>query len=310
MTAEFRGVPFLRLAVSVGVLLIVVLVVDTGEVVARLSSMRSRWVILALVISVVQVGVSAWRWRFTASRLHLELPFVTALREYYLATFLNQVLPGGVMGDVSRAWRHVRMRRTDDAGTTVRAVILERASGQVVMTAVALVSTMSVLATWGAAPSLISGVVVVVVLGAGVLVWLVRRRRSRDTLIGRVSHDTHAALFAGPVFVIQLVSSLLVVATYLATYLVAARSVGVDTPTLILLPLVAPVLVSMLLPVTIAGWGVREGVAAALWSSVGLTAVDGVVVSVGYGVLVLLGSLPGALVLLRNSLREPGEAGV
>ena len=62
---------------------------------------------------------------------------VVAVREYYLAMFLNQVLPGGVLGDVTRAWRHARL---EDTGRAVRAVVFERASGQLVMTVVTGVS--------------------------------------------------------------------------------------------------------------------------------------------------------------------------
>jgi len=280
--------------------------VDPGAVVARLGMMHPAWVILALAISVAQVAGSAWRWRFTAARLRLELPFIVAVREYYIATFLNQVLPGGVTGDISRAWRHARWQQPGDTGTVVRAVILERASGQVVMTAVALVSVISILMSLGLArPLALVMPVASLGIGAGVLVWLTRRPRSRDSLSGRVWDDTNAALFGGNAFVVQIGSSVLVVASYVLTYLVAARAVGIDTPVLTLLPLVAPVLVSMLLPVTIAGWGVREAVAAALWTSAGLTAVEGVVVSVGYGLLVLLGSLPGAVILLGQTPRVP-----
>ena len=66
----------------------------------------------------------------------------------------------------------------------------------------------------------------------------------------------------------------------------------------VFLPLVAPVLMTMLIPVTVAGWGLREGTAAVLWGVVGLTAADGVLVSVAYGLLVLFGSLPGAVFLM------------
>ena len=104
----------------------------------------------------------------------------------------------------------------------------------------------------------------------------------------------------------QLLSSTLVVGTYLATYVVAARAVGVSTPLWTLLPLVAPVLLSMLVPATVAGWGVREATAAALWGAVGLTVVDGVAISAAYGILVLLSSLPGALVLLSSDRDRRG----
>ena len=54
----------------------------------------------------------------------------------------------------------------------------------------------------------------------------------------------------------------------------------------------------MLLPISIAGWGVREGVAALLWAAAGLSAVEGVAISAAYGLLILISSLPGAGVLL------------
>ncbi len=56
----------------------------------------------------------------------------------------------------------------------------------------------------------------------------------------------------------------------------------------------------MLVPAPVAGWGVREATAAALWGAVGLTVVDGVAISAAYGILVLVSSLPGALVLLGS----------
>jgi hypothetical protein len=121
-----------------------------------------------------------------------------------------------------------------------------------------------------------------------------------------VAADARVALL-GPALPVQLSASLAIVASYLAVFVMAARSVGVDTPLTILLPLVAPVLVTMLLPVTVAGWGLREGAAAALWHSVGLTPADGVAVSVAYGVLVLVSSLPGAL-FLGVSPRGPAES--
>jgi bacteriorhodopsin len=67
-------------------------------------------------------------------------------------------------------------------------------------------------------------------------------------------------------------------------------------------------------PTNIAGWGPREGAAAWAFGSVGLGAAQGVTVAVVYGVLALVATLPGAVVLLvarrraRDSARGPTEA--
>jgi len=292
----------LRAAVSIGLLAGLAWWLDLGPVVSRLAQMRFGWVLLAIAISVVQVAVLAWRWRFTAGCLGVDLSYTAAWREYYLSIFLNQVMPGGVVGDVSRAWRQARVqtRQREPAGPAVRAVIFERLSAQAVMTAVALVSLLAlpVIVNRGSRLVLFGAGAVAVVIVIAMVVWM-RRQSSAQSLVGQVLADLDAAHLSGPVFAAQLVSAAIVVGTYLATYLTAARAVGMDTPLPVLLPLVAPVLMSMLIPVTVAGWGLREGAAAVLWGAVGLTAADGVLVSVAYGLLVLIGSLPGALFLMR-----------
>ena len=292
----------LRAAVSIGLLAGLAWWLDLGTVVSRLAQMRFGWVLLAVAISVVQVAVLAWRWRFTAGCLGVDLSYTAAWREYYLSIFLNQVMPGGVVGDVSRAWRQARVqtRQREPAGPAVRAVIFERLSAQAVMTAVALVSLLAlpVIVNRGSRLVLFGAGAVAVVIVIAMVVWM-RRQSSAQSLVGQVLADLDAAHLSGSVFAVQLGSAAIVVGTYLATYLTAARAVGMDTPLPVLLPLVAPVLMSMLIPVTVAGWGLREGAAAVLWGAVGLTAADGVLVSVTYGLLVLIGSLPGALFLMR-----------
>ena len=286
-----------RLCVSFGLLLVVAGWLDVGQVAERLGRMQASWVGLALALSGVQIAASAWRWRFTAGRLGIELPFSVAVREYYLAMFLNQVMPGGVVGDVSRAWRHARAASTVQVpgGAAVRAVILERASGQVVMAMVATLSLVALPLSFGAAWWW--GGLAASTVGVGCWLWMRGSESNETSLLGRFWRDAQVALFAGDAFFLQFASSLVVVATYVVTYLIAARAIGVDTPLLVLSPLVAPVLLTMLVPVTVAGWGVREGAAAVLWGVVGLTAVDGVAISVSYGLLVLLSTLPGGLVL-------------
>lgn len=282
----------LRLALSAGVLALVLGVVDSDEIVARLRQLEPRWIIAAVGLSVVQVAVSAWRWQFTARRLGLALPLGRALGEYYLATFLNQVLPGGVTGDAARAWRHGRA--TAELGPAIRAVMIERASGQLVMLVTAL------LAVWWF-PALLarlsplwvgSGLAVVV----GLVALLLLRRRAG--IVTQLRADLWTALLSPRALPFQLLTSVLVVATYIGVFWLGARAIGAAGEPTVLLPLIPLVLLAMLVPLSISGWGFREGAAALLWPLAGLPASEGVAVSLIYGALVLLASLPGALVLI------------
>jgi uncharacterized membrane protein YbhN (UPF0104 family) len=315
-------VPALRLVVSVALLVLVFSWIEPEAILGRLRELQATWVIAALGVSVVQVLGSAWRWRFTAQRLGLDLPLSEAISEYYLATFLNQTLPGGVLGDVSRAWRHARglpatksnpslaTQPTSASARTrsVHAVILERMSGLAVMTFVAAISALMLARR--RSDGLDSGTVVVVLLCAAVagtlLVWALRRRVRPDSPSALLIGDARRALLLGRALPIQAATSVAVVASYLIVFLMAARATGITTPGALLLPLMAVVLMAMLVPVSFAGWGVREGAAAALWGAAGLGASDGALVSVAYGLIVLVSSLPGLVPLLLTLVRDRG----
>ena len=93
----------LRLAASVLLLGLLAWRVDLSTLGAHFTDIRPLWALAALALTVPQVVLSAWRWRLTARRIGLSLALWPAVREYYLATFLNQILPGGVLGDATRA---------------------------------------------------------------------------------------------------------------------------------------------------------------------------------------------------------------
>ncbi|ARS53615.1 hypothetical protein B9G99_12720 [Kushneria konosiri] len=85
----------LRWTLTLGILGGVIWLVNIDALWARLSDLSPGWLGLALLISVPQIMLSAWRWRLTASHMGMSLSLPTAISEYYLSTFLNQILPGG-----------------------------------------------------------------------------------------------------------------------------------------------------------------------------------------------------------------------
>lgn len=313
MTTGKLGQALGRWGLSLGLLTLVWWWIEPEALWPLLRSLSPGWVLLALMVTVAQVVLSAWRWRYTSSRLELPLPLRVAVGEYYLATFLNQVLPGGVAGDVNRAWRHGRAGQ--QALAAANAVLIERLSGQVVLI---LLSGALMFLLWPFDPN---GLHAVGEGSGGGLVWwwLVPAllallafvfRAPLLLYLRRLGKDLHRALLAWPAPAVQLTTSGLIVASYLAVFLALAAGLENGPPSfssadwLPLLPLCAALLLAMALPVTIAGWGVREGVAALLWPLAGLPAEQGVALGVAYGLLVLVSSLPGALMLLR---RGPGR---
>lgn len=331
------SLPGLRLALTLALLGMLAWRLDTGQLLDRLATLSPGWALLAVAIGVPQVVLSAWRWRMTSQQIGIPLGWATAIREYYLATFLNQVLPGGVMGDAARAWRqgqprtsqeqhrtlqeqHQTLEEKSRRGQAVRAVIIERASGQIVLLGVALVaivassalrdgiaelwralidriSAVDIFAAWSPflGPASIVALIASLVFAAAALT-----RLAVGSLLAPFWRDLRRALLSVKVWPAQLLGSLLVVATYITVFLCAAQALGIGRPISVLLPLIPPLLMAMAIPLTVAGWGLREGAAALIWPLAGLPAQEGVALSITYGMLILAANLPGLVILLLD----------
>jgi hypothetical protein len=112
-----------------------------------------------------------------------------------------------------------------------------------------------------------------------------------------IAADVRAGLLRRKAWPAIVVTSAVVFAGHAVTFVVAARTAGVDAPVVRLLPLAMIAILAMVLP-SIAGWGPREGATAWVFAAAGLGAQQGVATAVVFGVMVLAASLPGALVLV------------
>lgn len=281
-----------------------VLWLGTGPFLEALRATDAPVLAAGAAIALLTTLCGAWRWRLVARRLGTDLSLAGAVSSCYRAQFLNATLPGGVLGDVGRGVQHGRV--DGDVGRGLRGVAWERTAGQVVLVAltavVLLVTRPFALPPLGGSSGVLLGAVVLVLLGATVV--LARQRRGRVGRWLRVLGSDLRALGSGPVAVGIVVASLLAVVGHLATFLLAARAVGVGVPTLDLLPLALVVLVMSALPLNLAGWGPREGAAAWVFAAAGLGAAPGLATAVAFGAIALVGTLPGAALLLAGRLRR------
>jgi uncharacterized membrane protein YbhN (UPF0104 family) len=287
-----------RAAGGLMVLVLLVWEVGTGPFLSGVRAIHGSALVAAFSIGVATTVSCAWRWSLVAGGLGVRLPLRRAIGSYYRSQFLNTTLPGGVVGDVHRAVRHGV--DIGDVGLGVRAVVLERIAGQTIQVLFAVI----VLSMF---PSplrrYMPGVALALVVGCLCVVLAARTltpARMRDALT-----QVRRAFAVRRVWLGVVVSSTVVAAGYLATFVLAARSAGSTAPLYRLVPMTMLALMAMILPLNIAGWGPREGVAAWAFGAAGLTASQGVSTAVTYGLLVFVGSLPGAAVLaLRWFKRE------
>jgi GTP cyclohydrolase II len=96
----------------------------------------------------------------------------------------------------------------------------------------------------------------------------------------------------------------LVVAGHTATFVIAARVAGCTAPLGELIALLMVVQIAAGIPLSIGGWGPREGAAAWAFAAAGLGAANGVTVATLYAVLMLAAVAPGAGLLVGDAVRR------
>ncbi|GEC03183.1 hypothetical protein SSP24_08380 [Streptomyces spinoverrucosus] len=287
-----------HLGTLAGVAILAVLLwrMGTGVFLDGLRRIDAATLLAALGIGFATTAFSAWRWQLVARSLHIRLPLGPALADYYRALFLNAALPGGVLGDVHRAVRHGQS--AGDLGRGVRSVVLERTAGQVVLALVGLAVLLTFPSPVLAETRHIALLLMFAVVGAVAIALAVRMNRTPAARRRRaLLAEAREALLSrrnGPGVI---GSSVVVLAGYVAMFLLAARVTGTTASATVLLPLAVLALLAMSLPLNVGGWGPREGVTAWAFGAAGLGAANGLTVAVVYGVLTFTASLPGALVL-------------
>ena len=278
--------------------------VGTGPFVTALRSVDGSSLAAAAGIAALTTVCSAWRWSLVARGLGVVVPLREAIAAYYRSQFLNATLPGGVLGDIHRGLSHGR--GVGDVGRALRAVAWERSAGQAVQAVLAvtvlLLLPSPVRAVVPGVAAALAAAAVVAVLAARAVPRVGTSRRART--LRTAGADLRAGLLARRAWPGIVLASAVTVAGHVATFLIAARAAGADASALRLLPLALLVMLGAGLPVNVAGWGPREGVAAWAFGSAGLGENQGVAAAVVFGLLVLVSTLPGAVVLIATSVRR------
>lgn len=259
----------------------------------------------ALVALLTASLVVALRWHVILSAEAPSPGPGTLLKIVLVGLFFNQILPTGVGGDAVRAWRCRRLGI--GLGAAIRSILLDRACGYLVLVVVYAASLPSLLQIL-ADPR--QRGVVTAVLGAGLLglaTLFLLDRLPRPLLglrlvapIAELSRESRR-LFTHPARcgAVLGLSTVTIGLTILAFKLVA-DGVGSRLSLGSWIMIVPPVTLIQMLPISLAGWGVREVVLVVALASFGVPAEAALAISVLLGLCMIVIGLPGGLIWLAD----------
>ncbi len=267
--------------------------VDPSERAAALRAVDPKWLALAVLLVPVQTLLAAERWRQVSLALALPMSRREAWSEFGLSTAVNQLLPGGIGGDVLRVWR----QREAGLVRATRSAVVDRWWGQ---TALALLVALGVF-FWPSAADRPAGLATGAAIAGSLVfgVWLVPASLPG---VGPLAADLRAS--ARQVSTACTLLSVLLLVAILGGFAACGWASG--HPPGPWLWSAAPVaLLAASLPVSAGGWGLREGSLVVLLPLLGWSPADALALSIWFGFTFAMGALPGLLLFLRP--RTPGK---
>ena len=287
---------------------------DWADVVGRLRSISVLALGEALLLIYFGTSLSAARWWLILAAVNYRLPIRDLLRYVFVGFFFNQALPSTVGGDAMRILLGTRAGLPVDVA--FRSVLAERLIGLFVLLLLSLAGLPRIMRhfdmdyrAW-----LLAGVIVggLVAMAAGLFLinvsgWLRRFRVGR--LVHNIARDVIAVLIRRHSFVLIAVISLVGQVSGCLAIWAIARGLGAELDPFHTLLVVPIVFVLLMVPVSIAGWGLREQMLVIGLGVVGVAQGDALLTSLLYGLVNLFGSLVGgALWLFGGSRREALKA--
>jgi uncharacterized membrane protein YbhN (UPF0104 family) len=297
----------IKILVSAALLYLALRKVNFADLAARLDLTSAAWLALAVAITFLQIFVGVLRWRIVSAECGAPLPLRQAMRYNVIGTFFNQTLPSSIGGDAVRLWLVARNGAGWRAATY--SIFVDRAVGLIAL-AVIIVGSLP----WSA--HLISdayGRSALILIdfaalagGAGFLVlgmlpWPFLKR-------WWATHHIHAcAVIANRVIFSRRNEPTIAILSFLVHFLAVviawcvvqsiAAPVGFDQ-TFLLIP---PVMLITMLPISIAGWGVREATMGLAFGYAGLVTNEGVNISLLYGAVSFVVGAFGGLVWILSA---------
>jgi len=276
----------LKLLVSLGLIWLVLSRTTWVEVTDALTNPRWTWLVTALVVYGISAvgGAAQWSWILRKAGLATSAPEMRRL--YFIGLFFNNFLPANIGGD---AYKIIDLgRREGRPGTVFAGTLLDRLVGLAALTVFAVVASLGCAVLGIDLPRVIWVLALVLAALLMILAMMVSRRlgamvpplfrRLRLTTLAEKS-ETMAEEFvvyrAHPIWLLRIfLWSVGVQALRMAVHLLVAWGLRLDpnmSQSLQLLALIPVLALSLTLPVTINGIGLRETVTGALLVATGIS---------------------------------------
>jgi uncharacterized membrane protein YbhN (UPF0104 family) len=305
----------IRILVSLALLYLALSGINFAAIQSRLSQINVGWIALAMLVSVVQIFFGALRWREISAQCQAPLTDLQAFRYNMIGSFFNQTLPSSIGGDAVRLWLVNRTGAGWRAATY--SILTDRAIGLIALALIIVASlpwSYGMIADGKGRLALLAVDFAALAGGLGFLLlgwlpwtwlkswWPTKHVHACSVIASRVIFNPHS----GPKIAV-LSLTIHVLAVVIAWCAVRSISAPADFEQVFML--IPPIMLITMLPISIAGWGVREATMMVAFGYAGLVRADGTMVSLLFGLVSFIVGCAGGVVWIFSAEKTNAPTG-
>ncbi len=290
----------IKLLISVSIIAFLLTSKDLSVISEHLKTASPFIVILATGLLFILVIPQSFRWQSIIRASGAPFRFRFAIGATLVAWFFNQVLPSSVGGDAFRIW--YAKRYGVNLSTAAQSVVYDRISALVAVTVLLLMSIPWLRSFFSSDEPVISILIFVFMLVLGCIFLL-----TADKMVSFIlptSLRNHIVEFSGTarkVFLsrtgIRVVFLSLGIQFCIACAMwLLAQSMKIQLELVHALLLMPVILFITAIPISIAGWGLRESAMVFVFGMIGMPAESAFSLSVSFGLVMMVTGLPGGIV--------------
>jgi hypothetical protein len=304
------GLLALKIAISGALIWYFVGKSDLGAVMESLRQVDAATVVAVLAMFLAQIVLVAWRWGALMRLVGVGkgFSFHEIVRTVWSANFFNTTLVSSVGGDAFRLWTIVRAG--NPLGKSVNSIFLDRLTALMALMILIAISLPYVMELIADEAAFLSYALLIAAFLAGFAALFHANRLPRRIQhwrlvrgLANLAADTRRlSLHMDNLLPVAALSLLVHILNIFVVY-VLARGLEIGISFLDCFFLVPPVILAMTLPISIAGWGVREGAMIVSLGLIGVSQESALVLSILFGLGITLAALPGGVIWLFSRNR-------
>jgi uncharacterized protein (TIRG00374 family) len=297
----------LRIALSISLLFIIFQKIDLQKFLLILRKVDLKFFIFSFFLYIFSQYISTHRWRLLLLAKGIKINFLKLFSFYFVGMFFNLFMPTLVGGDLFRTYD--LYRETSDVKESAASILLERLSGLFALVILSLLSLILGFSQIKDEPVVIYSITILSFSFFSLIILIFNENLKnflskifKNIKIWEIIIKFHTTIFEYKRYPLTFLKVILlsfvvqIISLFIFYTMTVALNLNIN---FIYVWLFTPLITLFsMIPVSLGGWGLRESATIYLYSKIGISSEESLILSLSVSFIFTLASLIGGIILI------------